>query len=591
MHESGSMLEEGERQSSAVLGSMAYAVIVANEDGLVTFMNSFAERLTGWEEKDAHGRYLTEVVRVALGEAVGPFLKMMTDALHGRWSGGPADRHVTFTDKAGREVDVGYRVTSLRDDDGHIAGIVLAFHDLAPPGPADTRRNRLAAEHRAHGRNDGAEHGLRQTVDRLLDKTRTLEAIFDSISDGVAVFDANGEPTLVNPSAEQIVGARTIDKDPARWTDEYGVFFPDGVTPFPYEELPQIRAIRGESSDEETAFVRNRAIPDGVYIAGSGRPLLDAHGVVTGSVVVFRDVSERHRAEEALAQAFSHGRLEVVETILHNIGNAINSVATGVGTIHEMLRNNEPSRRLCALADAIEAHRDDWIAYLETDPQGRQVMPFILALARDVAAQNERLRRTVERVEERVTHITDIVRTQSALEDGRIVRKDVVIRKTILDAVQVLQESLNKRGIRVHVDCHDAPAAIRIQESRFQQLLINLLKNAIEAIDELADSGELDTRPRIPRIRIIARLQEDVFVLDVADNGVGIHRDHFKAIFNPGYSTKAQGSGLGLHSAANYVIATGGRIRPLSDGIGTGTTMRVTWRLSPASLASMRGES
>ena len=439
---------------------------------------------------------------------------------------------------------------------------------------------------------EDAGHRPGQTVESLRDQIQTLEAIFDSISDGVAVFDANGKPTLVNPSAEKIVGAGMLDKDPERWTDEYGVFFADGVTPFPYDELPQIRAIRGESSDEETAFVRNRAIPDGVYIAGSGRPLLDAHGVVKGSVVVFRDVSERHRAEEALAQAFSHGRLEVVETILHNIGNAINSVATGVGTIHEMLRNNEPSRRLCALADAIEAHhRDDWIAYLETNPQGRQVMPFILALARDVAGLNERLRRTVERVDERVTHITDIVRTQSALEDGRIVRKDVVIRKTILDAVQVLQDSLSKRGIRVHVDCHDAPAAIRIQESRFQQLLINLLKNAIEAIDEIADSGEFDTKPRIPCIRIIARLQEDVFVLDVADNGIGIHRDHFKAIFNAGYSTKAQGSGLGLHSAANYVIATGGRIRPLSDGIGTGATMRVTWRLSPARLAAMRGES
>ena len=568
MYESGSMLEEGERQSSAILGSMAYAVIVANEDGLVTFMNPFAERLTGWSGEDACGRHLMEVVRVTPGEAVVPFRGMMMNALHGWWSGGPAERHVTFTDRTGRDVGIGYRATPLGDDDGRIAGIVLAFHDIE-----DT------------GRRPG------QSVESLRDQLRTLEAIFDSISDGVAVFDANGKPTLVNPSAEKIAGAGMIDKEPEQWTDEYGVFFPDRVTPFPHDELPQIRAIRGESSDEETAFVRNRTVPDGVYIAGSGRPLLDAHGAVKGSVVVFRDVSERYRAEEALAQAFSHGRLEVVETILHNIGNAINSVATGVGTIHEMLRNNEPSRRLCALADAIEAHRDDWIAYLETDPQGRQVMPFILAVARDVAGLNEQLRRTVERVEERVTHITDIVRTQSALEDGRIVRKDVVIRKTILDAVQVLQDSLGKRGIRVHVDCDDAPAAIRIQESRFQQMLINLLKNAIEAIDEHADSGELDTKPRIPRIRIIARLQEDAFVLDVADNGIGIHRDHFKAIFNPGYSTKAQGSGLGLHSAANYVIATGGRIRPLSDGIGTGTTMRVTWRLSPARLASIRGGS
>ena len=50
-------------------------------------------------------------------------------------------------------------------------------------------------------------------------------------------------------------------------------------------------------------------------------------------------------------------------------------------------------------------------------------------------------------------------------------------------------------------------------------------------------------------------------------------------MFNAGYTTKKNGSGLGLHSAANFVIGSGGSIRPLSDGIGHGTTMRVTLRL------------
>ena len=50
-------------------------------------------------------------------------------------------------------------------------------------------------------------------------------------------------------------------------------------------------------------------------------------------------------------------------------------------------------------------------------------------------------------------------------------------------------------------------------------------------------------------------------------------------MFNAGYTTKKEGSGLGLHSAANFVIGSGGSIRPLSDGIGHGATLRVTLRL------------
>ena len=281
----------------------------------------------------------------------------------------------------------------------------------------------------------------------------------------------------------------------------------------------------------------------------------------------------RVRTEEALLQAFSQGRLEVLETILHNIGNAINSVAIGTGTIREELDDNLPLRRLLALAEAADAHRDDWISYLQHDRQGQRVLPFIIALARQFSAQTERLHRTATRVTERVTHIVDIIRTQRAIGSTAPVYKEVDLRQTIMDAVKVLQESLTARAIVLQVECAPPAVEIRIQESRFHQMMVNLIKNAMEALE---DGGATQ-----PRIRIRARVEDHLLRLDVIDNGIGLEPESAQWIFSPGYTTKARGNGLGLHSAANYVIGTGGSIRPHSDGVGLGTTIRVQLRLLP----------
>ena len=416
-----------------------------------------------------------------------------------------------------------------------------------------------------------SEDHLQRTKDELHRRTQLMENVLDSIADGVIAADRNGNYLVYNRSATQIIGpgipGTELDQRPLR----YGLYYPDGETLCPYEELPLTRALRNsESIDDFDLVVRNEHRPDGVRIRISGRPLLDQTGTISGGVIIFRDVTRQVRTEEALLQAFSEGRLEVLETILHNIGNAINSVAIGTGTIREELLDNLPLRRLHALAEAVEAHRDDWISYLQRDPQGQRVLPFIIALARQFSTQTERLQRAVTRVTDRVTHIVDIIRTQRALGGTAPVYKDVELRQTIMEAVKVLQESLTKRAIELQVEC--AAAEIRIQESRFHQMIINLIKNAMEAIE-----GGGVTQPQI---RIRARVEGDLLLLDVIDNGIGLEPKSLPWIFSPGYTTKTNGSGLGLHSAANYVIRTGGNIRPYSDGIGHGTTIRVRLRLA-----------
>lgn len=418
---------------------------------------------------------------------------------------------------------------------------------------------------------------MKNTVDDLQHQIQLMLAIFDSISDGVIVADEKGDLTF-NQSAERIIGGK-VDTILQQRTEEYSIFYPDKVTPVPTEELPLVRALRGEATDEMEMFIRTTANPEGVYISINGRPIASPGTTARGGVVVFRDVTERVRAEEALAQAFAQGRLEVMDTILHNIGNAITSVAIGVGTLQEQLVNNQLIERLSALSKTVEAHEEDWGDYVQHDPQGQQVRPFLLALAADFVEQNRELIRTVERVNSQTGHIVDIVRAQRGFDSKAMTSKDVNLRQAISGALKIVQDSFANRGIQTQVNCDDAPTEIRTQESQFNQMLVNLLKNAMEAIDELKKSGGLKGPPRI---EIRACVQQDFLVLDVQDNGIGIEQKNLKAIFGAGYTTKQEGSGLGLHSAANFVTSSGGKIQPLSDGYGTGTTMRVRLRLDSA---------
>ena len=418
---------------------------------------------------------------------------------------------------------------------------------------------------------------LEQAMQELQNQVQLTDTIFNSISDGVVAADASGTFTIYNSSAKRIDGIGPIDTTPDKWSEDWGCFFPDRITPFPADELPLARALKGEASDEVEVFIRNPEVPDGVFVSVSARPLQDEAGTQKGGVSVYRDVTHRVIAEEALTQAFAQGRLEIVETILHNIGNAINSVTVGINVLQENLVSNQLMHRFSALADMVRTHQEDWVDYIKNDPKGQQVLPFMIALAADFTEQNKKVVETLERVSERVMHINDIIRTQKSSNQPSMTRKNIDLQKAILSVVKLQQDSIDKRGIQVHVDCENAPQEIRVQESQFHQMLVNLFKNSIEAIDELIQSGGLN---QTPRIGVKAYISGNFLYLDITDNGIGIAQKNLKLIFTAGYTTKESGSGRGLHSSANFVIGSGGKIYPLSEGIGKGTTMRIMLRCS-----------
>ena len=543
-----------------VFNAISEGVIVADTEGRYLIHNPAMERIIGMYRPDAEITHRSEAYGIYRPdrETLYPSNELpIARAVRGE----ATDDVVVFirNDHRPDGVYVSINGRPLYDEAGALLGGVIVFRDV------DRERQE--------------ELEITRTTNILRKQTRVMEAVFNSLSDGVVAANMNGEFTLFNRSAERIIGIGVTDTGPHQWQERYGLFYTDRETPIPADELPLTRAIRGEASDDMEMFIRNPQVPDGVFINVSGRPMQDGPPDLRGGVIVFHDVTERVHAEQALMQAFAQGRMEVVDTILHNIGNAINSVSIGVGTVREELRQNAPLRRFSALARTLEAHRGDLLSYLSDDPQGRKVAPFIQALAADAAAQNKRLTRTVDRVKSRVAHIVDIINTQKSFHEGTTARKIVNLRQSINDALKVLAESLASRGIELRVDCARAPGEVRIDESRFHQMMVNLVKNAMEAIDELAQQAA-PAAPAARRIAVDCYLQNEFLVIDVVDSGIGIKDDRHRLIFTAGYTTKKDGTGLGLHSAANFVIASGGKIFPLSGGIGKGTTMRVMLRRS-----------
>ena len=562
LQESVSELQRQKRLMVDVLNSMSDGVVAVDDRGRSLVVNDAARRLMDYPHdspvsikrwSEALGIYRADGVTICPPDEL-PIVR----ALHGE----QVDNVELCIRPPGRSraIPVAASGRPLRSESGALHGAVVVLRDV-------TTLQARSAE-------------LTRTAAQLHERVELMDAIFNNMSDCVVVADVSGQFTMFNPSARRTVGVGETGTRPSEWPEKYGVFLTDGVTRVADVDLPLVRALRGEATDDYELFIRNVKVPDGVTISGSARPLRDASGNLTGGVSVFRDVTRQVRTREALTQAFAAGRLEVIETVLHNIGNAINTVAVGVESTHSQLQDNELVSRLTSLADAVAAHHEDWIPWLTHDPQGRQVRGFIVSLAHDIATQNQRMIRTATRVRQRVQHIVDIIRTQAFLTRGSLQRQIVRLDSLIGDAVKVLDGSFAKRAIQVESDCTDVPVEIRIQESAFVQVLINLIKNAVEAIDERACAGTLDTQPSI---RILAYVRGPHLVVDIVDNGIGVRPERADLIFTAGYTTKESGKGLGLHSAASFATANGGNLRAYSEGLNCGTTMRLRLPLSTLS--------
>jgi two-component system, NtrC family, sensor kinase len=200
----------------------------------------------------------------------------------------------------------------------------VATHSPLDPHQVDLRPLETLAHHTARAltgiRQLEEIRRLNQTLEQhaeelarseaaLREQTRILQSILDCMGDGVIVADSQASFIVFNPAAERMLGHGRIDKPPQEWSRLYEVFLPDRVTPYPVEDLPLIRAIQGESTDQAELYIAYPSRDDGTWILVTGRPVYDENDELQGGVIVFHDITRRKRFERRLAAQYETTRV------------------------------------------------------------------------------------------------------------------------------------------------------------------------------------------------------------------------------------------------------------------------------------------
>jgi PAS domain S-box-containing protein len=137
----------------------------------------------------------------------------------------------------------------------------------------------------------------KRAEEKLSDTNEILHSILSSMGDGVIVADKNGNFLVFNPAAERMFGRGATQTASSEWSQQYGLYLPDRVTPFPPEQLPLTRSIRGEDVNNVEIFVRHEKAPQGLWTRVNGRPLRGPNGELSGGVIVCRDITEVKKEE------------------------------------------------------------------------------------------------------------------------------------------------------------------------------------------------------------------------------------------------------------------------------------------------------
>ena len=175
---------------------------------------------------------------------------------------------------------------------------------------------------------------------------------------------------------------------------------------------------------------------------------------------------------------------------------------------------------------------------------------------------------TVDILEGEVRRLDGIVRDfLGAVRPVRPNLAETQLLEVVAGALALLKDQMEQLGVRATVDVAGEIPAVLADRDQVRQALFNVLKNALEAMDR---GGELTVR---------ARSEDDWVVLEVADTGVGIPADKLTRVFDAYYTTKRDGSGLGLLIVLRILRAQGGRVDIASEpGKGTTVTLRFPQR-------------
>ncbi len=284
-----------------------------------------------------------------------------------------------------------------------------------------------------------------------------------------------------------------------------------------------------------------------------------------------RKVDERtQKLKEAqdimIKQAREAGMAEMAVGVLHNIGNAITPAKVSATTLITRLKNSPLRNNLAHASQSLCNMLGSASSTCIAEEEVQRMQLIIQLIPESIAEEYGQVETALTQICKKHSHIEEIIRLQRQYARVPIRNQQHIdINRVARDALNMLEDSLRQRKINVKIYFQELPQ-VQLEEAHLLQILVNLIKNSYESFD-----GSNKKDMTIVLKSFLEDSEPDHVVFSVKDNGCGFTEEERKNFFRFGYSTKVRGSGFGLHSCANYLIANNGSIDSVSAGPGMGS--------------------
>jgi sensor domain CHASE-containing protein len=283
----------------------------------------------------------------------------------------------------------------------------------------------------------------------------------------------------------------------------------------------------------------------------------------------FDAMVERLEASRAqlLGVAHNAGRAEVARGVLHDIGNVMNSISVSASVVSETVARSELASLRQALA-LLQSNANQLPDFFSSDPRAPHLLPFLDELAGALEAEQSRALAELKTLGAAALHAATLVRRQNQTAEEKAAVIEWLDPAAVAEqAAALAHESFARHKVALERRFQRMERA-PLDRQRCLQVLTNLLANAKNAVRDAKRGGGTV----LFAVSCIRDADGDWIEFVVGDNGVGIAPEYISAIFSMGFTTRSDGHGIGLHSAANVARELGGSLRAESAGPGLGAT-------------------
>ncbi len=525
-------LQENEEKFRLMSATARDAIIMLDHEGKVSFWNQAAADMLGYSEDEILGRemrerLLPERFREAHRKAFDRFRNTGEGASIGQTLELVARR------KDGEEIPVELSVSGVKlKDRWNAFGIMRDITE-------------------------------RKRAEEVNEERNLLCSLMEHSDDRIYFKDLQSQFVRCSVALMQHLQAKGID-DVLGKTDHD--FFSDAHADNALRDEQEI--IR--TGEALTGKVEKETWPDGhvTWVLTSKMPLRNESGGIIGTFGISKDITAIKEAEEKLEVL--HGRLveasreagkaEVATSVLHNIGNVLNSVNVSCALIAEKIRESKISS-LPKVVALLDAHGNDLPGFFSEDSRGRQLPAYLENLAGRLAEEQAEILREMETLAGNLRHVKEVLAMQQSFAKTQGVTEILPVADLVEDALRLSLGSMEILGIELRREYTLLPP-ISVEKHKVLQIVGNLVRNAKHACNESARPGK----------RIILRTAKagDRVLISVEDNGEGIAPENLVRIFSHGFTTRKDGHGFGLHSSALTAKELGGSLGAFSEGPGKG---------------------